>query len=309
MTIEYTTTEIAPGQRFEYWKEVVCRHCIAAHSDPLDTSDFDGSLRVRTLGAMDLCTVRAPVHHWERTAGQVRSEPDDDLWLGFMDRSAGALEQGGRHASLGARDIVLYDADQPFRFDFGGQAAHLMRIPRRLLAQRVRGVERLTAVVLDERRPGLVPLREMLLQAVVHPSVQADAAMAARFGETLLELLVLSLELQDAPGRAAERDLYAVAMRHIRAHLADPDLSPEGVAQAIHVSPRTLVRAFARHQKTPMATIWHERLLSSRLAIEQGRARSVSQAALDNGFTDFSHFSHAFRKAFGTAPSALLPRR
>lgn len=57
-----------------------------------------------------------------------------------------------------------------------------------------------------------------------------------------------------------------------------------------------------------MATIWQERLQSSRLAIEQGRVRSVSQAALDSGFSDFSHFSHAFRKAFGIAPSALLQR-
>jgi AraC-like DNA-binding protein len=34
----------------------------------------------------------------------------------------------------------------------------------------------------------------------------------------------------------------------------------------------------------------------------------VSQAALDFGFSDFSHFSHAFRKAFGISPRSLLPK-
>ena len=38
------------------------------------------------------------------------------------------------------------------------------------------------------------------------------------------------------------------------------------------------------------------------------QVRSVSQAALDYGFSDFSHFSQAFRKAFGVAPNTLLRR-
>ncbi|WP_080595360.1 helix-turn-helix domain-containing protein [Acinetobacter calcoaceticus] len=29
---------------------------------------------------------------------------------------------------------------------------------------------------------------------------------------------------------------------------------------------------------------------------------SIFEVALDYGFTDFSHFSHAFKKAFGVTP-------
>lgn len=306
MSIDYTTTEVPPERRFEYWTQVVCRHCIAADSHPVDRSDFNGQLIVRAMGALDLCTVSAPMHHWERTTKHVRVAPDDDLWLGFLDRSAGTIEQGGRQSVLEHGSLVLYDADQAFRFNFGGDAAHLLRIPRNLLSKRLPGVEKLTAMVLDERRPGLMPLREMLSQAVSHPAIYANECVAARVGDTMLELLILSLELQGASDSGATRDLFAKAMRHIKQHLADPDLSVNSLASAMHVSPRTLIRTFARHQKTPMATIWQERLLSSRLAIEQGRVRTVSQAALDHGFSDFSHFSHAFRKAFGVAPSALL---
>ena len=306
--IEYSTLDVSAHRRFEYWNQVVCCHCISADSHPLDGGDFDGHLLIRHLGEVDLCTINAPLHHWERTPRHVRSEPDDDLWLGFMDQSAGTIEQGGRLSLLKHRDLVLYDADQAFRFDFGGEAAHLMRIPRRLLSQRVPGVDKMTATVLDDRRPGLIPLREMLAQAVSHPAVAADSGVATRFGETVLELLVLSLALQDASVPGAERDLFTRAMRYIRQQLSDPDLSVDSLANALHVSPRTLIRAFARHQRTPMATLWQERLQASRLAIEQGCARNVSEAALASGFSDLSHFSHAFRKAFGVAPSTLLKR-
>lgn len=308
MSIDYTTMEVSAERRFEYWTQVVCRHCISANSNPLDKSDFEGRLQVRNLGDVDLCTISAPMHHWERTTKHVSTNPDDDLWLGFMDQSSGTIEQGGRRSVLENRSLVLYDADQAFRFNFGGPAAHLLRIPRHLLSKRVPGIEKLTAIVLDERRPGLTPLREMLSQAVTYSAVTEDARSASRFGETVLELLVLSLEMQEVSDLATSRDLYVRAMRHIRQHLADPQMSIDSLASAMHVSPRTLSRAFGQHQKTPMATIWQERLASSRRAIEQGRVANISQAALEHGFSDFSHFSHAFRKAFGVSPSELLNR-
>ncbi len=308
MSIDYNTAHVEPHRRFDYWKEVVCRHCIPAHSHPVEEITFDGQLQVRALGPVDLCTVGAPQHHWERTAKHVRSQPDDDLWLGLMESSSGFLEQNGRRAKLAPRDMVLYDADQTFTFEFGGAAAHLMRIPRGLLSRRLPGVENLTAMTLDSQKPGISPLREMMLQATTHPLVQEDPRIGQRFSETIVELLVLSLELQRAADTGSDRDLYARAMRHVRNHLDDSELSLDNLASALHVSPRTLIRAFARHQKTPMASIWQERLQASRTAIEQRRVRSVSQAALEFGFSDFSHFSHAFRKAFGVAPSALLYR-
>jgi AraC-like DNA-binding protein len=65
----------------------------------------------------------------------------------------------------------------------------------------------------------------------------------------MLDLLVLSLELQDLDNVSAERDLYARMMIYIRRQLVDPDLNIESLARAHHVSIRTVTRAFARHKK------------------------------------------------------------
>jgi AraC-like DNA-binding protein len=305
---QYSTLAVAAPRRFDYWKEVVCRHCLAADSKPLAQSDFDGALEVHGMGPLDICTLSSPLHYWERAPRHLRSGPDEDLWLGFTRRGYGELEQAGRKATLAADSLFLYDASQTFRFSLGGTENHLVRIPRQLLSQRLPGVAGCTAVVLDDRRPGVIPLREMLHQAASIPASFQDEGLSSRFSNTLLDLLAISLELQDLKTTHEELDLYGRIMNYIHQHLTDPDLSIERIARVHYVSTRTVTRAFARYQKTPVAEIWKERLIASREAIERGQVRSISQAALDFGFSDFSHYSHAFRKAFGMAPHTLLRR-
>lgn len=305
---QYSTLAVSQSRRFDYWKEVVCRHCLAADSKTSSQSNFEGTFKVSGAGQLDVSTFSSPLHYWERSARHLRSDPAEDLWLGFTRNGYGELEQGGRKATLGAGNVFLYDASQTFRFSMGGTENHLIRVPRQLLTQRLPRIADYTAMVLDDRRPGVIPLREMLHQMASNPAILQDEGISNRYSSAVLDLLGLSLELQDLKTTHAELDLYGRIMNYIQRHLTEPDLSIELIAQAHHVSTRTVTRAFARYQKTPVAEIWKERLNASRAAIERGQVRSVSQAALEFGFSDFSHFSHAFRKAFGVAPHTLLHR-
>ncbi|KAA8731164.1 helix-turn-helix domain-containing protein [Acinetobacter qingfengensis] len=304
--IQYSTQDIKAPERFEYWNDVVLRHCIPAASQPENPFDFNGELIVRNVGLIDVCTISANMHHWERTAKHLRTGPDEDLWLGFMEQGYGELSQNGRNSKLIDNSLVLYDAAQTFNFSLGGQKNHLMRIPRHLLKHRLPNIEKFTAMILDETRPGVIPLREMLRQAVMSPLHLEHPNLSERFSQTALDLLVLSLEMQDIKQIGVERDLYARIMNYIQRHLCDPELCIENIAQYHHVSIRTVTRAFARKQKTIMSVIWTERLNASHNALRSGNVRSVSQVALDYGFTDFSHFSHAFKKAFGITPREIL---
>jgi AraC-like DNA-binding protein len=300
--IHYSTQDINASERFEYWNDVVLRHCIPAQSRPEDEKSFNGELSVRHLGLIDICTISSTMHFWERTEKHLRFGPNDDLWLGFMENGCGQLAQGGRTTQYRNNSLMLYDAAQTFQFNLAGNRNHLIRIPRYLLINRVPNIEHLTAQVLDETRPGIIPLREMLRQSVDQTFDFSNIDFAERFTKSALELLVLSLEVQDIAKVNIERDLYSKAMSFILRNLQNPELNLEKIAQAHCVSTRTLSRAFARHQKTVMSVIWSERLIASRDALKSGRVASISEVALDYGFTDFSHFSHAFKKAFGVTP-------
>lgn len=300
--IHYSTQDINASERFEYWNDVVLRHCIPAQSKPEDEKSFNGELSVRHLGLIDICTISSTMHFWERTEKHLRFGPNDDLWLGFMENGCGQLAQGGRTTQYRNNSLMLYDAAQTFQFNLAGNRNHLIRIPRYLLINRVPNIEHLTAQVLDETRPGIIPLREMLRQSVDQAFDFSNIDFAERFAKSALELLVLSLEVQDIAKVNIERDLYSKAMSFILRNLQNPELNLEKIAQAHCVSTRTLSRAFARHQKTVMSVIWSERLIASRDALKSGRVASISEVALDYGFTDFSHFSHAFKKAFGVTP-------
>ncbi|MCS5946650.1 hypothetical protein LNP25_23950 [Klebsiella variicola subsp. variicola] len=82
-SLHYSTVGVTESRRFEYWNDVVLRHCIPAASAPLAGVDFDARLTVRGVGLVDMCSLSAPLHSWDRTARYLRQGPDDDLWLGY----------------------------------------------------------------------------------------------------------------------------------------------------------------------------------------------------------------------------------
>ncbi|MCY9876928.1 helix-turn-helix domain-containing protein [Vibrio natriegens] len=305
-SFEYSTKAVAESQSFNYWNEVVLKHCLLADSNLLDDSPFNGKLQFSKFGLLDICTFDSSDHIWFRNANHVRQSPHDDMWLGFFQKGHGQIEQEGRKADIHRGDLVLYDSAKAFKFSFGGNSNHLVRIPRSLLNKTLPNVGRLTAQVINPNRPGVVPLREMLLQATEGLGGVNDSGLEDRFSQSIVDLLTLSLEIPDIKQTGVESDLYCRAMNYIQAHLSDPDLNLEKLAKIHHVSVRTMIRAFNRHQKTPVSTIWQERLKASRNAIERGNGKTVSEIAFEYGFNDFSHFSRAFRKAFSISPSELL---
>jgi hypothetical protein len=130
LDIRYSTEHVPAPQRFEYWNDVILRHCIPSEGKPLADSGFDGELTVREVGLVDVCTLTSTLHHWERKSRHLRTGPDDDLWLGYFQ---GVRTIGGRKASLSSNDLVLYDAAQTFRFSIGGKTIISFE-PRHLLA-------------------------------------------------------------------------------------------------------------------------------------------------------------------------------
>lgn len=308
MNTQYSTGIVDPARRFEYWNDVVCRHCIPAASRMLESGAFDARLTVQSIGAVDISEMAAPWHQWTRAAHHLRAGAHDDIWLGYLHQGSALVGQEDRQAVLHNGDMVLYDAARSFEFSLVSKAAFLIRLPRQALLQRFPDAERMTARTLDGAKPGVGPLRSMILQAAAVDFGTAHSASAARFGSTLLDLVGIALEFQNDVAREStpERDLYARLVNYIQCNFKDPNLGLDRLAASQHVSSRTVTRAFAKHNQTAMGMVWNLRLEASQQALAEGRVRSVTDAAFDHGFSDASHFSRVFRSAYGYAPHLLI---
>ncbi|RDI68338.1 helix-turn-helix domain-containing protein [Nocardia pseudobrasiliensis] len=86
-------------------------------------------------------------------------------------------------------------------------------------------------------------------------------------------------------------------------HLADPDLGPAMLSRELHVSARTLQRAFTAAGESVTTYIRNRRLEHARQDLITSRRRpTVSEIAAHWQFSDSSHFIRAFKKRYGQTP-------
>lgn len=98
--------------------------------------------------------------------------------------------------------------------------------------------------------------------------------------------------------------LFDRVAAYIEQSFDDPALSPASVAAALGISVRYLHLLFAQQGQTTAGWIRERRLVYCRDALNNADSGvSVTDVALQAGFTDPSHFSRVFRQRFGVAPS------
>ena len=105
----------------------------------------------------------------------------------------------------------------------------------------------------------------------------------------------------DATISSATTRLLGRAKEYLAAHVSAP-IRLSHVARAVGASPAYLTTIFSRVEGAPL----HRYLVQLRLAralIEVPHADDLTALALDLGFSSHSHFTAAFRRAFGCTPS------
>jgi AraC-like DNA-binding protein len=94
------------------------------------------------------------------------------------------------------------------------------------------------------------------------------------------------------------------ARQVIEANLANAELRPEDIGEAIGLSRRSLYRMFSQVGRTPMEYVYELRLAEAarKLRSKSGDYHGITRLALDVGFADSSHFSRSFRSRYGMSP-------
>lgn len=208
---------------------------------------------------------------------------------------------GGRRATAAAGMLCARRNDGPWDFEVArGTRAISLILP----ASEVRFPANTSAFTAEQASPAAaLLLAQLRLWAELADGLGSAAGAAAR--NATLELFRGLMNEQVVDDAEFAPALLRAAMDHIETRLlSDPDLDPRSIATALHVSVRTLYRAFGQGSATSVMGHVRERRLERARADLAATRLTVSEIAARWHFSDSSHFVKAYKKRFGQTPTA-----
>ncbi|MBM2621090.1 helix-turn-helix domain-containing protein [Actinoplanes sp. LDG1-06] len=264
---------------------------------------FRARIATRDLGPLRLVSLATPE---SACVGRERDARDgENLAVKVMTRGRTRIGQGRGEAELGPADLVLLDPTRGVRFESTASAHVTILVPRRELRIRPAQVDRLIGVRIDGNNgPGA------LVSALARESARSvtgfRAGDALRSAAAVVELISVALEARLGDNRPGpDERLRDRITGYIEARLADPGLSPPGIAAAHHISVRRLHKLFEDQPLTVAALIRRRRLEHCRAELA-GSGRTITAVAARWGFADPTHFSKLFKATYGYTARALV---
>ncbi|MCW5773338.1 MAG: helix-turn-helix domain-containing protein [Rhodospirillaceae bacterium] len=299
-------TAVRPGDCFERWHDVTCHDYSVTACRAVTGPRFRGTISHKAFGALAISAISTDTASEDeirvaRNPAEIRRDPRDHFMVWLMLGGRMSLAQEGRAACMHAGDMFVYDQSRPFVLEFGRRVRALtLTIPRPLLTARLPQARNLAGRRIDGGS-SLGAFAGTILRQLYRVE-EAPDEVAARLGDSALDMLATTLAAELGLPAAGERDGLGAVKRYILDHLHDPALDLARIVESQHIAARTLYRLFAREGTTPMRWLWQQRLAASYKALAEGRDAKVTDVALRYGFNDSSHFSRAFKSAFGHSP-------
>lgn len=311
MNVVLSTDAVPASERLAYWHDAVWRTFVPLNiSTPRGPGNapFSGAVTTHPLGYLQISTVDADAERVFRTPRLIAQGSDEYMLVGLQGQGPAVVTQDGRDAVLRPGDFALYDTTRPYTLNFPDRfQMRVFQVPRQALGLRESDLRRITGITIrgDEGPAAMVApfLAGLAAGAGTYRPHVGD--MLARNAVDLLTTLIAEHLGRDIAGTDAAHEALLLRIRaFISRHLADPDLSPESIATAHHISVRYLHRLFQHEGTTVSRWIQHRRLEECRGELSRPGRLSPAVAVVAHrwGFTSPAHFSRAFRAAYGMSP-------
>ena len=252
------------------------------------------------------------------SVGESHCPPGDASWretnrigdrahLVFPRRSV-LIRQLGREPVLAtANHTMLYNADQRYRRELHhklGDDSVFVELPEETLEQ-LAGDGRLHGTHVPAGRRTYLLQHLLVRQLRGHNCDELEAEeLTSRLVLSALASHIVRRDRARKRTSADHRGLAEAAKSEIASDLSVRRSLGE-LARTLHTSPFHLARVF--RAETGFTLAGYRQALRLRAALERlpGNDRDLSALALELGFSSHSHFTEAFRREFGLAPSAF----
>lgn len=315
MRREFRTANVATRHQLDYWQEAVCSTYFPLSIESGRDAPIRGALDAWELKGRDMsisCLESAPACY-SRSQQHIGSD-EAPCYLITVPRLSGIhFEQDGRSIRCEPGGFIVERSDLPYRFgypDFNNIL--VLKVPEAVLNERIGQSLRPAGLAFDSRS-GLGRVFLGLLQSVYTELPQLDERAQGLLADQLIEHFCFIIQndervmQSEAPGMAGFH--LANIERFISAHLAEPDLTPERIAQGCGMSVRYLYKLLGARDTSPSRLVYEKRLLAVYRQLADARVKlPIAELAYAHGFNDPAHFSRSFRARFGASPTEVRRR-
>lgn len=301
-----STRDVDVSSRFEHWVEMLESTYVALESQYDQTTDFYGSIQSKYFGVLELSIVQSTAPLVRRTPQLIAKTQGEYLLVHFAHSGVARVTQSGRIANLKPGDITVYVSTDPYELEFNGWFdTRVIKIPLNAVEPYLRNLADSTALVLP--RDGLESAALRTLLTNVWTQKQASSHGEIAVSEAMIQILAAGLKTVKGVDNTCSTNLDAyyseIAREYIRKNLRRETLNRDQIATAAGISSRHLARIFAGESKTVSGYVWAERLSGARKDLAQlSTQKGIAEIAYSWGFKSASHFSQAFKDAFGQLP-------
>ncbi|MFI6277301.1 helix-turn-helix domain-containing protein [Streptomyces sp. NPDC050988] len=301
--------------RLEFWRDTVSRSFVPLEIVPREGPDFHAQLRIARVGPVQVSVVTTPPHT-ARSRRPAGSDASDHVKVSLQLTGHCVLTQGDHQAELRPGELAVYDTRRPYTLDTDrpGRSLALM-FPRTMLRIPDRELARVTAVSVS-CRAGLGTVVRPFLYGLARQVDELESLGTPRLADNVADLVGTLLAEHMGADRAPRYDdgrqvLARRILAYMEQRLADPELGPDRIAEAHHISRRYLYKLLAEHGYTVSGWIREQRLARCRRDLADPALSHLPVGAIAGrwGFPGPAHFSHAFKTAYGISPSEARAAR
>ncbi len=300
VSAHFSTSNLPVRDQFDAWRETISFIFDVENWCEHPAREFGASVDAFQLADIIVAVSRLDSQCYKRSEQRLRRDQIDHLQLSLYRSGGWDCDSivGPIHGEPG--QICVVDLAQPLVSYEPRSEMISVIVPREKLEDRLPGI-----AALHGRAP-TGPFADLLadyFDLLARWLPRLPASSGEELANATCDMLVTCLRPSLANTMVAQPQLDAVlvrrAKRYIERELCSPDLSPNSIAASLHVSRRTLYRAFEPAHGI-QKYIQGRRLDKVRKSLADHRNRSkISEIAEEYGFTRADYFSRAFKGRFG----------